>query len=291
LADQTVVTAFDQFLGTPAYMSPEQTAWGTPRLYPQTDVYSLGILLYEILTGAIPYEPEQFRHAGLDQIRRIICEQEPPKPSTRLRTMGAAELNHVAKQRQAQPAGLIQLVRGDLDRVILRALEKEPARRYPSAADLGSDVRRFLENRPVAAAASGPWGHWRKLARRHPRAVRAVFALVLVVGLGVAVSEALLARERSARREALNAERTQMRFCMETKLRQLIDLANQLKSQGRLAEAELQYRQLIELQRKMLGESHPDVTASLQNLAQLLQTQRQTSAPESVLPSLRPGTN
>src|SRR5881397_259363 len=146
LTDKTVFTAFEMLIGTPAYMSPEQAALSSVDVDTRTDIYSLGVLLYELLTSSTPFETEELLKAGLDEIRRVIREQEPLRPSTRLSKMPGADLTTVAQQRQSEPPRLIHTIQGDLDWIVMKALEKDLTRRYETANGLAMDVKRFLEN-------------------------------------------------------------------------------------------------------------------------------------------------
>src|SRR5205807_2527414 len=133
LTDKTLFTAFEQFIGTPAYMSPEQAEMSELGIDTRSDIYSLGVLLYELLTGTTPFDSKALLQAGLDEIRRIIREQEPVRPSTRLSTMIDADLTEVARRRQSETVKLSSLIRGDLDWIVMKALEKDRAQRYESA--------------------------------------------------------------------------------------------------------------------------------------------------------------
>src|SRR5205823_1331532 len=145
LTDKTLFTRLEQMIGTPAYMSPEQAALSGLDIDTRADIYSLGVLLYELLTGALPFDAETFRKAALDEIRRMIRETEPPKPSTRLQTLGE-KLTDVAKHRHTEPAALSRLVRGDLDWIVMKCLEKDRQRRYETASGLATDLQRHLNN-------------------------------------------------------------------------------------------------------------------------------------------------
>jgi serine/threonine protein kinase len=151
LTDDTCFTAFDQFIGTPAYMSPEQAGLNARMVDCRSDIYSLGILLYELLTGKPPFDADELRRAALDEVLRSIREREPPRPSTRLTALQNDELTRVAARRQVGPARLPQILRGDLDCVVMKSLEKDTQDRYQAVADLAGDVERFLANKPVIA--------------------------------------------------------------------------------------------------------------------------------------------
>ncbi len=151
LTDKTFFTAFEQFIGTPAYMSPEQAEMNASGVDTRSDVYSLGVLLYELLTGQTPFEAKSLLQSGIDEIRRIIRDKEPVQPSTRLSTLMAGELADAASHRHIEGPKLIHLVRGDLDWIVMKALEKDRTRRYETANGLAMDVQRHLDNEPVNA--------------------------------------------------------------------------------------------------------------------------------------------
>jgi serine/threonine protein kinase len=166
LTDRTVYTGFAQMVGTPVSMSPEQAEFDELGVDTRSDVYSLGVLLYELLSGVTPFDRERLRAAGHDELRRVIREDEPPRPSARLSTLGAVP-STTSQRRGVDPRALTQAVRGEPDWVVMTALEKDRTRRYQSAGEFAADVERSLTDEPVAAHPPSGWYRLRKLARRH----------------------------------------------------------------------------------------------------------------------------
>jgi serine/threonine protein kinase/tetratricopeptide (TPR) repeat protein len=195
LTDLTLVTGFDQFIGTPTYMSPEQAELRDLDIDTRSDVYSLGVLLYELLTGHPPYDSQSLVRAGIDEIRRIIREVDPPRPSTRILTLTDADRETVARLRRAAPMQLTSVLRGDLDWIVMRCLEKDRARRYNTAHELADDVRRHLRQEPVAARPPSAGYRLQKFFARNRLACvsAAAVALALIVGTVVSVRQAVRA--------------------------------------------------------------------------------------------------
>jgi serine/threonine protein kinase/tetratricopeptide (TPR) repeat protein len=206
LTDKSLFTGFAQMIGTPLYMSPEQAALSNVDVDTRSDVYSLGVLLYELLTGATPFAKERFREAGYEEICRIIREEEPPRPSTRLSTLAQAATT-VSTDRKADPKRLSQRFHGELDWIVMKCLEKDRNRRYETASALARDIERYLHDEPVQACPPSAVYRFRKFARRH-RAALATAALLAVVlpaaVAGLTVSNVLISREKEAKDRALH---------------------------------------------------------------------------------------
>jgi len=149
LTDKTLFTAFEMLIGTPAYMSPEQAELTSRDVDTRSDIYSLGVLLYELLTSTTPFDARELLKAGLDEVRRVIRSEEPVRPSTRLSTMMAGDLTIVSEHRRSQPPKLIREVRGDLDWIVIKAMEKDRSRRYQTANGLAMDIGRYLAGEVV----------------------------------------------------------------------------------------------------------------------------------------------
>jgi WD40 repeat protein/serine/threonine protein kinase len=208
LTDKTLFTGIAQLIGTPLYMSPEQAGMSDLDVDTRSDIYSLGVLLYELLTSTTPFDKERFKKVGYDEIRRIIRDEEPPRPSTRLSTLGRAA-STVSTNRKSDPGRLRQLFRGELDWIVMKALEKDRNRRYESASALAADVQRYLHDEPVLACPPSAMYRFRKFAGRHKAALvtaTTVAAAVLLTVAGLAMSTVMIGREQRATAAALEAE-------------------------------------------------------------------------------------
>jgi WD40 repeat protein/serine/threonine protein kinase len=211
LTDKTLFTNFALMIGTPLYMSPEQAELSGLDIDTRSDIYALGVLLYELLTGTTPFDAERLRTAAYDEVRRIIREEEPPKPSTRLSTLGQAA-GTVSANRKSNPQQLRQLFRGELDWIVMKALEKDRNRRYETASAFAQDLQRYLADEPVQACPPSVGYRLRKFARRNKGPVVAA-ALVLgaliagIVGTTLGLFQAQEERDEKekARKQAEDA--------------------------------------------------------------------------------------
>jgi serine/threonine protein kinase len=206
LTEHTLMTAFAQIVGTPLYMSPEQAELSPLGVDTRSDIYSLGVLLYELLTGSTPLDKERLHAATYDELRRIIREDEPPRPSARISTLAADLATTVAEHRRTDARRLRQTVRSELDWIVMKCLEKDRNRRYETASSLAHDVGRYIADEPVHACPPSTSYRLRKFARRN-RALLAtggVISAALIIGLGTSTWMYLRASTERARVQAIS---------------------------------------------------------------------------------------
>ncbi|MFH1845270.1 MAG: tetratricopeptide repeat protein [bacterium] len=314
----TVFTEQGQLVGTPEYMSPEQAEMTGRFVDTTTDVYSLGVLLYELLTGMLPFESGALRRAGYDEIRRIIREEEPAKPSSRLSTLGD-QAKMVASSRQTSVSALARRVRGELDWITMRALEKDRTRRYQSASEFALDIERYLRDEPVVAGPPSTAYRMTKLIKRHKRAVGTLLVIVTALAIGLGVSTTMYFRAESARENAVNEARKVERINtflqemlgsvnpaekgLDVTVRQVLDEAattveTELADQPQIRAAVrstigITYAALglydsadphlmaaLATRRSVLGNEHPEVATGIYNLASLREMQGDFSEAE-----------
>jgi serine/threonine protein kinase len=297
LTDKTLFTAFEQFIGTPAYMSPEQAEITSLDIDTRSDIYSLGVLLYELLTGKTPFDAKELLLAGLDEMRRTLREMEPARPSTRLSTLGAQELSTAATRRGLDAPKLVSLLQGDLDWIVMKCLEKDRARRYETASALGKDIHSYLHDEPVLARPPSRLYQLKKTVRRNKLVFTATGAVAVSLVLGISISSWLYLRERAAREEQVGlrraaeaaqhqAEIERDRAAAESAKKEALSLSGSAASvsgYGTLSEAETKLRDALVSQTKILGSDDETVTTTLYNLAYALERQGKVEEAESTI--------
>ena len=225
LTDKTLFTAYENLIGTPAYMSPEQAEMSGLDIDTRSDIYSLGVLLYELLTGRPPFDPKQLALAGVDGVRRTLRESEPQAPSIMVTTLHGTELLRTAQFRHSEPPKLVSTLQGDLDWIVLKALEKDRARRYQTSNALAMEVTRFLSNEPITARPPSRVYRFQKLVRRNKGVFIGVAAVALTLLLSLAGLTVLLLQERHDRQRAEEAEKQQALLSREADTREKITRA------------------------------------------------------------------
>jgi serine/threonine protein kinase/tetratricopeptide (TPR) repeat protein len=312
LTEKTVYTEFGQLIGTPAYMSPEQAEMTGLDIDTRTDVYSLGVLLYELLVGVLPFDPTELRESGFDEIRRKIREDDPLRPSTRITSLGDASTD-LAARRRTEPAVLVKRLEGDLDWITLKALDKDRTRRYDSASALAADIDRHMCDQPVIAGPPSTTYRLRKFIRRHKVGVAAAALVTVALLLGIVGTTAGLLRatraERAATEEAETARQvsdfliglfdvsdpgeargntiTAREILDEGAAKISAELSGQpavqatlMNTMGRVYmklglydQAGPLLDQAVEIARGVHGDNHPDLAAALRNLGILYDTE------------------
>jgi tetratricopeptide (TPR) repeat protein len=235
LTDKTLFTGVAQMIGTPLYMSPEQAGMSDLDIDTRSDIYSLGVLLYELLAGTTPFDQERLRTIGYDEMRRIIREEEPPRPSTRLSTLGPAAAT-VASNRQSDPKKLGQLMRGELDWIVMKALEKDRNRRYETASAFAADVQRYLADEAVLACPPSAWYRFRTFARRKKTAL-AMAAGALLALAGIAGTVGWAVRDKGAREDGIERERLVREEALDQAVASSLEETGPLIEDGKWPEA------------------------------------------------------
>ncbi|NOR22654.1 MAG: tetratricopeptide repeat protein [Candidatus Aminicenantes bacterium] len=209
LTERTLFTEQGQLIGTPEYMSPEQAEMSGLDVDTRTDIYSLGVMLYELLVGVLPFDPETLRSASFGEIQRIIREKEPPKASTRLSTLGDTQTS-IAEHRKADPSSLRKELKGDLDWITMRAMAKDRTQRYASASELEADIERYIRHEPVVAGPPSTIYRIRKYIKRHKVGVAAAALVILAILIGITgTSIGLFKAVRAEKKARVEAETAQ----------------------------------------------------------------------------------
>jgi len=301
LTEKTVFTEFRQFLGTPAYVSPEQAEMSGLDIDTRADIYSLGVLLYELLTGKTPFDASTLMAVALDELRRIIKDTEPLRPSTRLASLGEDEMTSAAHCRDVDATKLLSLLKGDLDWIAMKCLEKDRNRRYETANGLAMDISRYLNSEPVLARPPSFSYHLWKLIHRNKLSFAAAGAVLLALIFAVGFSSWMFARERKARLDAVAAEKGQallrhqaeLARTNEMRLRVLTGsemnaIGVEFSAEGRFDVAERVLRRAFGLHKELLGNSDGNTVMAAGNLMMTLNRVGRTQDAESVLGELLP---
>jgi hypothetical protein len=245
----TTITLYDQFVGTPAYMSPEQADQKLRDIDTRSDVYSLGVLLYELLAGRAPFDSKELNAVGVTEMRRILAECEPPPPSAMLTALGRSDLWDAASRRHAGPSRVAAAVKGDLDSVVMKAIEKDRRRRYETVNGFVMDLQRYIAHEPVLARPQSRVYLFNKFVRRNRLVVGAVAGIVVSLMLGLGAASAFYLRERNSRKEQFRlrqaaeaAHTAELQKHAEAREWENVAQVSMLLSEGKTAEADEQLR-------------------------------------------------
>ncbi len=318
LGDETMYTRAGGLIGTPGYVSPEQAGSSGEDIDTRTDVYSLGVVFYELLAGAPPLDLEK---VGLEEFLRRLREDEPPKPSTKISTQDPSSSTEVASQRQTVPEALAKQLRGELDSIAMKALEKERSRRYPSASEFAADIRRYLNNEMVLAVPPSLAYRARKFGVRHRAALvtACAFVLVLVAATVISIRQSIRANREAAVAQSVNdfllrdmlsqasaSNQSRGKLDPDIKVRTALDRAalrieGKFQQQpeveaairntmggtyvqlGQYAEAQKQFERVLELRRKTLGDQDPQTVATRAALGNVARNRAQYAEAETLL--------
>jgi eukaryotic-like serine/threonine-protein kinase len=236
LTENSFYTAYGQMIGTPLYMAPEQAQLTMRDVDTRSDVYSLGVLLYELLTGTTPFDKDTLQKSGFDEMRRIIREVDPPRPSARVSTLNAEMLSTIAARHHIDPRKLSGSLRGELDWIVMKALEKDRNRRYETASAFAADVARYLNDEPVQACPPSAWYRFAKYARRK-KTVLTISSVVVLASLLAVGSVGYTVRDRSAREQERERERSRRAAIVGEKVDGTLKQSHDRYRDDKLAEA------------------------------------------------------